>query len=147
MIDFKQNVQISYLDITVTHPGQKKHIQPTDPKINAGLTALVAAKSAHADKVAKYEDKIKNTVANSEFLPFVMETFGAIHPEARRIIQLAAANSGGNLPEDAIWSSAHPVAYWTQRVSIANVRGTARAILKQQKHWRETEARASGRVF
>ena len=105
------------LDISVRHPHNSRIEKQT------ARLQLHAANEGVKEKQTKYSKFIKG---NTKFLPIVLETFGAVHPNVRELVALAAKRVN-NIPYDSATFAAPTFAvYWLQRLSVTLQRENAK---------------------
>lgn len=97
------------LDATVRNPCAKKI------KGQAAIRTLYAANRGTKDKETKYAPVL---VRNDRFLPLAFETYGAMHPNIREAISIAAKRVNDVPLDSATYSAPTFTTYWVQRLSV-----------------------------
>jgi hypothetical protein len=111
------------IDVTVTHPLAQSNLQ-------AAQYQLGASRKAYAGKERKYAPNIAKEDPDTILVPFVMETLGALHPEAVKLIKSASQYASSPSFSRDLY----------RELSIILQRGNARAILQWQVRLRKSHA-------
>jgi hypothetical protein len=87
-----------YVDVSITRPTNESNVRKSGKNGGASVTPLFATRTRSSGKHLKY-DKIaeKN---GYRMVPFVMETYGGMGPEAQTLLHNIAAHSTEYSPED-----------------------------------------------
>ena len=108
-------------DVMITSPTAPSHVSA------AATTALATAALGERTKTSKYrrlaaEEKVR-------FVPFVLESFGAVGAQAARVIASLSSHLDRSLAHDTVIIPLHSFKHWAYRVlSVALQRGNARAV-------------------
>jgi Reverse transcriptase (RNA-dependent DNA polymerase) len=107
------------IDVSVRNPLAKKLLTQSSKH------RLYAAE-AGADQKRKHYAAFTQANTHIKFIPFVIETFGAMHPDARHLISMLAARVSNLPPDSATYAAPTFAAYWTQRLSVCLQRENAK---------------------
>ena len=109
------------LDVSIRSPLAKKLV-PT-----AAKHPLYAAHCGYLAKLKHYSHVVPQN-SHVKFIPAVLESFGALHPELQTFIASVSARVNDVPPESATFTAATFAAYWTQRLSVCLQRENATSI-------------------
>ena len=105
-------------DVQVTNPSG-----PSNLDRGSATTKGVSAQLRYGEKIRKYKEEALNH--NLDFIPSTFESYGLFHPSVTNLINhcctLIASRLGVSFPMIK--------KYWRNRISVANLRGTARMLL------------------
>jgi hypothetical protein len=79
-----------------------------------------------ADQKRKHYAAFTQANSHIKFIPFVMESFGAMHSDARHLISTLAARANNLPPDSATYAAPTFATYWTQRLSVCLQRENAK---------------------
>ena len=110
------------IDYAVCHPCAPIYVAA------AATNSLSAATRRAEQKTGKYEAACR--AHDMEFLPAIIEVFGAMNPTAVELIKRAARILQNELPADSVrtWTADNFAAFHSQRISMALQRSNAKAI-------------------
>ena len=105
-------------DVAIVHPPGSAYLGK-----GSSTTKGAAARSMFGTKSCMYSKMI--TAKNYEIQPLIFESFGLFHPTVKLLVNHVCSLMSSLL------GVAFPILkkYWTNRISIANMRGTARMLL------------------
>ena len=72
------------IDVMVTHPLVDSNLKETSEKSLAAANAGVKMKKKHYEDWFKYQREHRN---GQEFVSFVLETLGGMHPSAKKLLR------------------------------------------------------------
>ena len=117
LLTFAHGVQDTAVDVMVTHPGCQSHVQAAQRSLGAARKAVTLKNNKHKALLA---------VEGIRFIPFIMESYGALAEESRSFITELALMAAH---EDAGWTTAEAHRTCLADVSVANQRGNAITVL------------------
>lgn len=109
------------LDVSVRSPLAKKLLAQTSKHPLYAAQCGFDAKHKHYDHVIPNNSRVK-------FIPLVMESFGAFHPELQAFIATVSARANDLPPDSATFTASTFAAYWSQRLSVCLQKENALAI-------------------
>jgi hypothetical protein len=104
---------------------------------------LYAAERGADQKRKHYAQFITNQQV--KFIPAIMETFGALHPDTTDLIATLSSRVNNFPPEHATFAAPTFAAYWTQRISVCLQRENSRLMRTvinrslSESHWQAEE--------
>jgi hypothetical protein len=113
---------------------------PTAASIVAGasVSRLAAGRSRAVDKKRKYEADC--TAHNLNFVPLVLEAYGAVHPDLEALVRHLARIRAqrADHPDEAMSDTQRSFLF--DKISVKLQSGNARAIIACQKNARDQQA-------
>lgn len=108
------------VDVSIRNPLARKLLtQSSKHRLYAAQCGVDQKKKHYAPFVAS--DHIK-------FIPAVLESFGALHPETSSFVAIVASRVNNLAPEQATFAAPTFTAYWIQRISVCLQRENSRLI-------------------
>ena len=125
-------------DILISHNQERRGydlavISPNFPSYctKAALEAFHAADSKFKEKLSKHF--VTFALENSDFVPLIIESTGAIHPRMIREIQSLVTLSDQRQPPHHSFNIRNSLQFWTHYISIAAVKGTMAKQIEARK--------------
>lgn len=109
------------IDVTVRNPLARSIVD------RCAREPMHAAQAGYAAKMEQYGGLLQ---PGQQFLPFVLEAYGAMHQDVFTLINMVAKRAAGEAPDGSCWAAPTFVAYWLQRISVALWRENAKAAME-----------------
>jgi hypothetical protein len=125
------------IDVSIRNPLAKKLLTQSSKH------RLYAAERGADQKRKHYAQFITNQQV--KFIPAIMETFGALHPDTTDLIATLSSRVNNFPPEHATFAAPTFAAYWTQRISVCLQRENSRLMRTvinrslSESHWQAEE--------
>jgi hypothetical protein len=123
-----------YVDVTITRPTKESTVNVARPGSMATHTPLFSTRAAAAAKHVKYDEIAR--VNEYRMVPFAMETYGGIAPEAEKLLRTMAAHSTEYSPSDFLLH-----AYKRLSVALQSSNADVAQLAMQHFHLRQHAAR------
>jgi len=110
------------IDVSVVHPTSKSYLK-------GAQKTLGAAKETYKEKLKHYQEWIEiqeEDLSRHVLVPFIMETYGAFHRQAKRLLERVCDIMHDNDPDYAQYACKQVM----KRCSVALQKGNARIIMK-----------------
>jgi hypothetical protein len=111
------------VDVSIRNPLAKKLLaQSSKHRLYAGELG--------ADQKRKHYASFHATNSSLKFVPAVMETYGALHPETSNFVAMLAARVNNLAPDTSTYTAPTFTTYWLQRISVCLQRENAQLTRK-----------------
>lgn len=140
VLDFTSPGSLDFYGVAVVHPCQKLFLNDTEMK------PLRAAAHTSSLKKAKYGKYLPLQPPGSTFTPLVFESFGAFDSSVVKLLSNYSRLPGPTSPPGSTWSSRTHMLFYSQALSLAVHRGSARVVLSTLAKVTQIINQASGSV-